>query len=61
MHKMNKVISAAERDVAGGREGGGSPCAPEPEKSQALRAAAVEVRDPAAFRGERDTGGLDRP
>lgn len=41
-----------------GGELGGSLCA-WAEKSSALRASAAEVRAPAAFRGERDTGGLD--
>lgn len=43
MHKMNKVISAAEWDVAGGRERGGSLYAGA-EKSSALRASAAGVR-----------------
>lgn len=43
MHKMNKVISAAEWDVAGGREQGGSLYA-WAEKSSALRASAARVR-----------------
>lgn len=62
MHKMNKVISAAEWDVACGREWGGSlyACA---EKSSALRASAAEVRaqlllgvkgTPAGWTGARD-------
>jgi len=58
MHKMNKVISVAEWDVAGGREQGGSLYA-WAEKSSALRASAAGVRAPAAFRGERDSSGLD--
>lgn len=43
MHKMNKVISAAEWDVAGGREQGGSLYA-WAERSSALRASAAGVR-----------------
>lgn len=45
MHKMNKVISAAEWDVAGGREQGGPPThTPRAEKSSALRAGVARVR-----------------